>query len=68
MSRSRIIVETSDQKKTAVLEAASLQGATLAEWFEEQLRATIPSVNHESDAKQHGLVRPNELNDVEAVM
>ncbi|WP_084115306.1 DNA methyltransferase [Paracoccus sphaerophysae] len=68
MSRSRIIVETSDQKKTAVLEAASLQGATLAEWFEEQLRTTIPSVNHASDATQHALVRPDELNDVEAVM
>lgn len=68
MSRSRIIVETSDQKKTAVLEAASLQGATLAEWFEEQLRATIPSVDHEFDARRHGLVRPDELNDVEVVM
>lgn len=68
MSRSRIIVETSDQKKTAVLEAASLQGATLAEWFEEQMRSTIPSVDHEADAKQHGLVRPNELNDAEVVM
>ena len=68
MSRSRIIVETSDQKKTAVLEAASLQGATLAEWFEEQLRTTIPSVAHESDARRHGLLRPDELNNVEVVM
>lgn len=68
MSRSRIILETSDQKKTAVLEAAALQGATLAEWFEEQLTGTIPSVALESDARQHGLVRPDELNNVEAVM
>lgn len=68
MSRSRIIVETSDHKKTAVLEAASLQGTTLAEWFEEQLTATIPSVDRESDAKKYGLVRLNQLNDIEAVM
>jgi hypothetical protein len=50
------------------MEAASLQGATLAEWFEEQLAATIPSVDHESDVRQYGLLRPDELNDIDAIM
>jgi DNA modification methylase len=45
MSRTRIIVETSDVTKSAVFEAASLQGSSVGEWFEEQLTAVMPGTN-----------------------
>ena len=42
MTRSRIVLETSDQRKSAMIEAASLQGATLTDWLEEQVSTTLP--------------------------
>lgn len=48
MSRTRIILETSDQRKSAMIEAASLQGTTLVDWFEEQVSATIPFLSNTS--------------------
>ena len=41
MARTRIVLETSNDKKSALLEVASLQGATLADWFDEQVAAMI---------------------------
>ena len=34
MPRARIVLETSNQRKSAMMEAASLQGATLVDWLE----------------------------------
>lgn len=42
MTRTRIVLETSDQRKSAMIEAASLQGATLTDWLEEQVSTTLP--------------------------
>lgn len=41
MARTRIVLETSNDKKSALLEVASLQGATFADWFDEQVAAMI---------------------------
>ena len=41
MTRSRLVLETSGQRKSAMIEAASLQGASLADWLEEQVSAAI---------------------------
>ena len=45
MSRARIVLETTDARKSAMVEAASLQGATLTDWFEEQVASTLPLVS-----------------------
>ena len=37
----RIVLETSDQRKLTMVEAASLQGTTLTDWFEEQVAASF---------------------------
>ena len=42
MTRARIVLETSNERKSAILEAASLQCATLTDWFEEQVNAPFP--------------------------
>lgn len=41
MARTRIVLETSDLTKSALLEAASLQGTTLADWLDEQIASAI---------------------------
>ena len=35
-------METTDERKSAIVEAAALQGATLTDWFEEQVGAVFP--------------------------
>ena len=42
MPRSRLVLETSGERKSAMIEAAALQGASLADWLEEQVSAAIP--------------------------
>ena len=42
MKRNRIVLETSGQNKSIVMEAAALQGASLSDWFEEQVAITMP--------------------------
>lgn len=43
MARERIVIETTDQRKTALVEAISLQGETLSDWLEEQLTLALPA-------------------------
>ena len=57
------MLETSDEKKSAMLEAASLQGATLTDWFEEQVVAAFPRGSREGPGKLAGIKSVNELQD-----
>jgi DNA modification methylase len=63
MARTRIVFETSDEKKSALMEAASLQGATLADWFDEQVASAIfqPLAIPRDEIKQRRLT-PDDLN------
>ena len=67
MSRTRIILETSDQRKSAMMEAASLQGTTLADWVEEQVASAIPSFSTIRNEQLNEIRCVNDLEDVEAV-
>ena len=69
MSRSRIVVETSDLTRSAVIEAASLQGSTVGEWFEEQLAAVMsPSSTTQVSVDASGTPAPVDLEDTAAVL
>ena len=62
----RIVLETSDLRKSAMAEAADLQGESLADWFEEQVSVAIPRL---SSAGLDGLpevVGPSDLQDASA--
>ena len=63
MTRARIVLETSDEKKSAMLEAASLQGATLTDWFEEQVVAVFPRGARAGPGKLAGIDSISELED-----
>lgn len=63
MARARIVLETSDEKKSALMEAASLQGATLADWFDEQIGAAFPQPSPlAGNAIEQTSLRPENLN------
>lgn len=42
MPRTRVVLETTDQHKSAMVTAASLQGASLSDWFEEYIQTALP--------------------------
>ena len=67
MSRTRIVLETSDQRKLAMTEAASLQGATLVDWFEEQVTAAIPRFSSPRIEQLNEIDRIDELENTETV-
>lgn len=67
MPRARIVLDTSDQHKSALIEAASLQGASLADWFEEQVAITVPQLVHGAPSLQE-LQDPAELQDTATVL
>src|SRR5262249_51644720 len=46
MSKERIVLETTERRKAALVNALDLQGDTLAGWFEEQLTLSIPGIAH----------------------
>ena len=61
MPRARIVLETSNQRKSAMMEAASLQGATLVNWLEEHLATANPCFS------TPGAERASELGGVSAL-
>ena len=61
MSRARIVLETTDKRKSAIVEAAALQGATLTDWFEEQVAAAFPQEAREGPHPTY------ETNDIDAL-
>ncbi|GAA5496831.1 hypothetical protein Rhal01_03018 [Rubritalea halochordaticola] len=43
-NRPRIIIDTTDERKCAISEAAALQGTSITEWFDEQLDIAKPDL------------------------
>lgn len=67
MTRARVVLETSDKRKLAMIEAASLQGATLADWFEEQVSTTFPSQSRDVPDEIHEIQSIEELEEPNSV-
>ncbi|WLB57457.1 DNA methyltransferase [Bradyrhizobium japonicum] len=44
MAKERIVLETTDQRKAALVNSLDLQGESLSDWLEEQLTLSIPGV------------------------
>ncbi|MGC2780307.1 MAG: DNA methyltransferase, partial [Bradyrhizobium sp.] len=44
MAKERIVLETTDQRKAALIQTLNLQGDTLSDWLEEQLTLSVPEV------------------------
>ena len=62
MSRSRIVLETSDDRKSAMLESADLQGESLTDWFEEQFLVAMPRRSDTAPAVRE-VTNPSDLQD-----
>lgn len=45
MAKERIVLETTDQRKAALIETVALQGETLAGWIEEQISLNFPAAS-----------------------
>ena len=67
VTRSRIVLETSDDRKSAMLEAADLQGESLTDWFEEQFLVAMPRRSNSAPAV-HEVVSPSDLQDPKSVI
>ncbi len=65
MPRQRLLVETSDRMKTALLNSIGAQGVTLADWVEEQITTSIPNAVRPFSESVPELTDPGELNDPE---
>ena len=65
MPRARIVLETSNQRKSAMMEAASLQGATLVNWLEEHLTTANPGFSTPGAEPASELGGVSELEDTE---
>ena len=67
MSRARIVLETSNRRKTAMIEAASIQGTTLVDWFEEHVAPSISRFSGRRNEEFNDTIRVEELEDSAAV-
>ena len=67
MSRSRIVLETSDDRKSAMLEAADLQGESLTDWFEEQFLVSMSRRSNSVPAVRE-VVDPSNLEDPDSAI
>ena len=63
MPRARIVLETSKQRKSAMMEAASPQGATLTDWPEEHIAAANPCLSAKSTEQAREIGNVSELED-----
>ena len=63
MGRARIVLETSDERKSALVEAASLQGATLTDWFEEQIAGALARTSGYESERLQEIKSVDELED-----
>lgn len=52
MAKQRIVLETTRQRKAALVHAIDSQGATLADWLEEQLALSVPDVDRPRPSPQ----------------
>ena len=67
MTRSQIVLETSEDQKSAMLEAADLQGESLTEWFGEQLEVAMPRRSDRPPTVRE-VVNPSDLQDSESAI
>ena len=67
MSRTRIVLETSNQRKLAIVEAAALQGSTLVDWFEEQVTFAIPRLSSQRFGQLNEIDHIDELGNPETL-
>ncbi len=67
MSRSRIVLETSDDQKSAMLKAADLQGESLTDWIEEQFLVAMRRRSNPVPAVRE-VAGPSDLQDPESVI
>ena len=67
MTRSRIVLETSDAQKSAMLEAADLQGESLTDWFDEQLDVAMPRRSNPTPTVRE-VVNPSDLQDAKSTI
>lgn len=67
MGRKRLLVETSDQIKAALLDSVETQGLSLADWLEEQVTTSIPGVSRTLQEGTAEVTDPAELGDPEVV-
>lgn len=58
-ARSRIVLDTSEAHKSAMLEAADLQGETLADWFQEQFLFAMPRRSNRPPAAVREVAHPS---------
>lgn len=65
MTRSRIVLETSNKRKTEMIEAASLQGTTLVDWLEENVTSVIQNSTNSLVDPQLEVEHVDELDNVE---
>ena len=68
MTRSRIVLETSDERKSAMLEAADLQGESLTDWFEEQCFLAMPQRAIRPPSAVQEVASPSDLQDPESAI
>ncbi|WP_051968680.1 DNA methyltransferase [Sinorhizobium meliloti] len=45
MSKERIVLETTSERKSALVQTLDLQGDTISDWFEEQIELSVPDVD-----------------------
>lgn len=45
MSKERIVLETTSERKSALVQTLDLQGDTISDWFEEQIALSVPDVD-----------------------
>jgi DNA modification methylase len=68
MALKRIILETSDQRKSALVESADLQGGSLSDWLEEQITVSLPKSARTLPEPLPDLTDPALLNDSVAIL
>ena len=65
--RSRIILETTDRTKSALINSLDLQGDSIADWFEEQVNTSIPAAGRTIPEDVPGLSDPCKLEDTASI-
>ena len=67
-ARSRIVLDTSDANKSAMMQAADLQGESLTDWFEEQFLVAMPRRSAHPAAAVREVAHPSDLQNPASVI
>ena len=66
-ARSRVVLDTSDAHKSAMMEAADLQGESLTDWFEERFLVAMPRRSARPRAAVREVEHPSDFQDPASV-